>query len=360
MTPAAAKHFSPVLLIGNFLSGHDGRRTYSEDLAARLEAAGAGVLRASKLMFKPARMADMVGAALGARGEYRVAVIDVYSGQAFLWAEAAARAAKMRGRAVVLALHGGRLPEFAERYGERARRLLRLADAVVAPSGYLRDALARWRCDIQVIPNAIELERYPFRLRTRAEARLTWLRSYHAIYNPEMAVEVLARVRAERPEARLTMYGADKDGSLERVRGAARRLGVEAAVTLRGAIPKPQVGEALAEADVFLNTTNVDNMPVSVVEAMACGLCIMSTNPGGVPYLVEDGVDGLLVKPCDADGMARAVLRILSEEGLSARLSAMARRKAERHNWPAVLDEWLELLARVAGGAGGTRHADVG
>jgi glycosyltransferase involved in cell wall biosynthesis len=219
------KHFGPVLFIGNFLSGHDGRRTYSEDLSARLEAAGVAVLRASSWYPKAARMADMAGAALGARGPYRVAVVDVYSGQAFLWAEAAARAAKMRGRAVVLALHGGRLPEFAERRRGRVARLLRLADAVVAPSGYLRDALGGLRGDIEVIPNAIDLRQYPFRLRMRAEARLAWLRSFHEIYNPEMAVEVLGRVRAERPEARLTMYGADKDGSLGRGAGSGAAAG---------------------------------------------------------------------------------------------------------------------------------------
>lgn len=360
MTAAEFKQISPVLLVGNFLSGHDGRRTYSEDLAERLEAAGARVLRASAWTFKPARMADMVGAALGARGGYRVAVIDVYSGQAFLWAEAAARAAKLRGRPLVLALHGGRLPEFAERHGERVGRLLRLADAVVAPSGYLRDALGQWRDEIAVIPNAIDTERYPFRLRTRAEARLVWLRSFHKTYNPVMAVKVLERVRAERPEARLVMYGADKDGSFGRVREAARRLGVEAAVELRGAIPKETVGWALAEGDVFLNTTNIDNMPVSVVEAMACGLCVVSTDAGGVPYLVDDGVDGLLVKPGDADGMARAILRVLNEEGLSARLSAMARQKAERHDWSRVLGDWENLLGRAAGRAGGERYANVG
>lgn len=354
------KHFGPVLFVGNFLSGHDGRRTYSEDLSARLELAGARVLRASSWYLKPARMADMVGAALGARGAYRAAVVDVYSGQAFLWAEAAARAAKLRGRAVVLALHGGRLPEFAERHPERVKRLLRLADAVVAPSGYLRDALGGLRGDIQVIPNAIDLMRYPFRLRTRAGARLAWLRSFHEIYNPEMAVEALARVRAEGVEARLTMYGADKDGSLGRVREAARRLGVAEAVELRRAIPKEAVGAALAEADVFVNTTDIDNMPVSVVEAMACGLCVVSTDAGGVPYLVEDGAEGLLVKPGDADGMARAIVRILREEGLSARLSAKGRRKAERHDWPGVLAEWMKLLETVAGTDGGASHADVG
>lgn len=304
-------------------------------------------------------MADMVGAALGARGAYRLAVVDVYSGRAFLWAEAAAQTAKWRGRPVVLALHGGQLPAFARAHGGRVGRLLRLADAAVAPSGFLRDALGRWRADIQVIPNAIEVQRYPFRLRARVQPQLVWLRSFHENYNPVMAVEVLARVQVERPEALLVMYGADKDGSLERVREAARRLGVEQAVVLRRAIPKEQVGRALAEADVFLNTTNVDNMPVSVVEAMACGLCLVSTDAGGVPYLVEDGVDGLLVKPGDAQGMAQAVLRLLSEEGLSARLSAMARRKAESFDWNSVLDRWLELFARLACEAGETRNAAV-
>ncbi len=352
MTLGGIKHSRPILFVGNFLSGHDGRRTYSEDLAERLESAGVPVLRASKRMWKPARLADMVGAALGTLGAYEAAVVDVYSGQAFLWAEAAARAAKARGRRLVLALHGGQLPDFAERHEARVARLLAMADAVVAPSGYLRDALARWRAGIEVIPNAIELERYPFRLRTKVAPRMAWLRSYHEIYNPEMAVGVLARVRARHPEARLVMYGADKDGSLAQCREAARRLGVDGAAEFRSAIPKEQVGAALTEADVFLNTTNVDNAPVSVVEAMACGLCVVSTGVGGVPYLVEDGVEGLLVKPGDADGMAEAVLRLLEEEGLSARLSAMGRRRAERHGWDAVLPQWLELLGVDAGEGG--------
>lgn len=302
----------------------------------------------------------MVGAALGARGGYRVAVIDVYSGQAFLWAEAAARAAKLRGRPVVLALHGGRLPEFAARNEGRVKRLLRLADAVVAPSGYLRDALGRLRDDIAVIPNAIDAGRYPFRLRARPGARMVWLRSFHEIYNPVMAVEVLQRVRAQWPEARLAMYGADKDGSLAAVRGAARRLGVDGAIEFHGAIRKEQVPQALGDGDIFLNTASIDNMPVSVLEAMACGLCVVSTNAGGVPHLVEDGVDGLLVKPGDASGMAGAVLRALGEEGLSARLSAAARRKAERHDWSRVLGEWESVLERAAERAGGERHANVG
>ncbi|MGQ9918987.1 MAG: glycosyltransferase family 4 protein [Bryobacteraceae bacterium] len=355
------KQILPVLLVGNFLSGHDGRRTYSEDLAARLESAGAPVVRASRLWWKPARMADMVGAALGVRGTYGVALIDVYSGQAFLWAEAAARAARARGKRVVLALHGGRLPEFAARHGARVERLLAAADAVVAPSGYLRDALARWRAGIVVLPNAIELERYPFRLRARVAPRLVWLRSFHQIYRPEMAVEVLERVRRRHGEARLTMYGADKDGSLGRCQEVARRLGVEAAVEFRGAIPKERVGAALAEADVFLNTTEVDNAPVSVLEAMACGLCVVSTAVGGVPYLVEDGVEGLLTRPGDADGMAEVVLRLMEDKALCARLSAAARRRAERHSWKVVLPRWLEVLGSGGSGSrGGTLDANVG
>lgn len=334
----------PVLLVGNFLSGWDGRRTYAEDLAERLAAAGVTVRSSSRIFFRPARLADMVLAALGARGQYRIAVVDVYSGQAFLWADAAARAAQAAGKKLVLALHGGRLPEFAEKHSARVATLLQRADAVVAPSAYLRNALSRFRPDIRLLPNAIDPAAYPFRVRRAAVPKLVWLRSFHEMYDPELAVRVLVELRRTHPAATLAMYGVDKDGSLGRTRAQAERLGVAEAVRFGGVVPKERVGEVLAEADIFLNTTRVDNMPVSVIEAMACGLCVVSTNAGGVPYLVNHGADGLLVKPENAAEMADAVRSILANAELSARLSAGARARAEQFSWHRVLPQWLNLF----------------
>lgn len=348
MNPVVAPQFPPVLLLGNFLSGQDGRRTYAEDLASRLESAGLKVLCSSRIMLQPVRLADMMLTALGARGRYRVAIVDVYSGRAFLWAEAATLAARTAGRRIVLALHGGGLPEFAARHPSRVARLLGAADAVVAPSAYLRNALLAFRPDIRLVPNAIDPSAYPFRERRHALPRLVWLRAFHRIYQPEGAVRVLADLRRTHPDATLTMYGADKDGSLYSTRRLAEELGVADAVRFMGAVPKHRVGEALATADIFLNTARIDNMPVSVIEAMACGLCVVSTNVGGVPHLVKHGVDGLLVSPDRPEEMAEAVRRILADGVLSSQLSLAARERAGQFSWERVLPRWLELLESVA------------
>jgi glycosyltransferase involved in cell wall biosynthesis len=101
------------------------------------------------------------------------------------------------------------------------------------------------------------------------------------------------------------------------------------------------------QGDIFLNTTNVDNTPISVLEAMACGLCVVSTNAGGIPYLLEHERDALLVPPDDAQAMARAVHRILTEPGLAESLSENARRKVEQFDWCAVLPQWERLFSLV-------------
>jgi glycosyltransferase involved in cell wall biosynthesis len=157
---------------------------------------------------------------------------------------------------------------------------------------------------------------------------------------------VLARLATRLPDARLTMIGPDKrDGSLEEVKSLAAATSAETRIVFAGAVPNREVPRWLGAADVFLNTSNVDNTPVSVVEAMAAGLCIVSTNVGGIPYLLEHERDALLVPPGNADAMADAVQRLFDEPGLAARLSRNARRKAEQLDWSVVLPKWDELLA---------------
>jgi glycosyltransferase involved in cell wall biosynthesis len=168
-----------------------------------------------------------------------------------------------------------------------------------------------------------------------------------------MAVRVLAELRRTHPEAVLSMYGVDKDGTLGGVRRLAQQLGVAQAVRFPGVVPKHLVGEALAEADIFLNTARVDNMPISLMEAMACGLCVVSTNVGGVPYVVRDGINGLLVPAGSPTAMTEAVHRLLEDAELSSRLSREARQWAEQFGWERILPCWLELLESIASGRGG-------
>ena len=103
----------------------------------------------------------------------------------------------------------------------------------------------------------------------------------------------------------------------------------------------------LTKADIFINTTNVDNMPISVLEAMASGLCVVSTNVGGIPYLLEDESDALLVPPNDPQAMTAAVCRILTEPGLAEKLSSNARKKAEQFDWSVIMPQWEAILEDV-------------
>jgi len=341
-----------VLLVGNFLSAaRPGSCTVCELLAARLSAAGWPVLTTSDKSARLSRLADMLITVWRRRREYAVAQVDVYSGPSFIWAESVCWLLGRLGKPFVLTLHGGNLPAFGKRWPGRVRRLLGSACVVTTPSRYLQQSLRPYRDDLLLLPNGVDLEHYQFRLRQNPTPSLVWLRAFCEIYNPSLAVRVLAGILKDFPEARLSMIGPDKgDGSLEQVKSEVRRLGLEGRVSLPGFVSKAQVPTGLNSGDVFLNTTNVDNTPVSVIEAMACGLCVVSTNVGGLPYLLDDEQDSLLIQPDDSAAMATAVSRILREPALAGRLSQNARAKAEQFDWSTVLPQWLALLRGIGSG----------
>jgi glycosyltransferase involved in cell wall biosynthesis len=206
-----------------------------------------------------------------------------------------------------------------------------------------------YRTGLRLLPNSMDLNSYTFRLRLKAEPRLIWLRAFHSIYNPGLAPRALAHLRESFPALKLTMIGPDRqDGSLESTMQTAAKLGVSERILWPGSVAKDQVPTWLNGADIFLNTTNVDNTPISILEAMASGLCIVSTNVGGISYLLEHEQDALLVPPDDPEALAEAVRRLLTEPDLAARLSRNARRKAEQFDWATVLPKWKELLTAVS------------
>jgi glycosyltransferase involved in cell wall biosynthesis len=340
-----------VLMIGNFLSGSVGVRCVCEDLAEGLRLRGWRVFTASSAQNRVLRLLKMLAATWCKRAHYAVAQIDVYADLAFVYAEVVAVSLKLLRRPYILTLHGGALSELAQTSPRRVERLLRSAAAVTAPSTHHQEGMRHLRSDIRVVRNGVDLSLYMPHIVSAARPRLVWLRAFHKTYNPVLAVEVVHLLSADFPELQLLMVGPDKgDGTYEETAAAVATHGLEQRVRLLGAVPKAEVPRMLAEGDVFLSTTDVDNAPVTVVEALACGLCVVSTDVGGVPLLLSDGLDGLLVPPRDAAAMAAAVKRILTDASLAARLSANARATALAFDREAVLTTWEELLLSVATG----------
>jgi glycosyltransferase involved in cell wall biosynthesis len=340
------------LIVGNFLSSHGASRGVCEELAPRLRESGWTVLTTSDRRRKLARLADMLSSIWQRRDNYDVAQVDVYSGPAFRWAEAACWLLRRIGKPYVLTLHGGGLPEFAKTERRRVQRLLRHAKAVTVPSQYLLHQMAENREDLTHLPNGLQVAAYAARRpRQTLQPRLIWLRAFHNVYNPTMAVRVIARLKNEFPSIQLTMVGPDKgDFSREGTLAVAEIHDVLPHLRVQDSIPKAQVPDLLSTGDVFLNTTNVDNTPVSVLEAMASGLCVVSTNVGGIPYLLQSGQDGLLVPADDDKAMAAEVRRLLTDGALAKRIQAASLNKVRRFDWGTVLPQWQRILTSAAQG----------
>jgi glycosyltransferase involved in cell wall biosynthesis len=344
---AEPRHGRPVL---GFVGIHAGRRTnqpvsQNEILAELFEQSGYKVRRASAIRLPPLRTLHQIVAIL-TWPTTDLLVVAVFSGRSFWVAELATRLGRLRGNRLVLFLHGGNLPVFGPGHRRWVERVFERADLVLAPSEYLASTFRAWGYDVRVIPNVLAIERYDYSPRDRAAPNLLWMRTFHEHYDPLMAVQVLHRVVQRCPDATLTMGGADH-GLLDATRAEVARLGLEDRVTFAGYMLGERKRQAFADHDVFLNTNVVDNMPVSLLEASASGLVPVATAVGGVPAIIRDGDNGVLVDAHDVESMAAAVIGLIEEPDRFRSMSAAARELALRSSWPEVRRRWEEELALV-------------
>jgi glycosyltransferase involved in cell wall biosynthesis len=199
---------------------------------------------------------------------------------------------------------------------------------------------------MRVIPNVIDLSDYPYHHRSRLQPNLFWMRTFHWMYRPELAVKVLLRLHSQFPAAKLTMAGLDK-GLLPSVKKLAEELKLMDSISFPGFLDKSAKIEFARQHDVYLTTNVVDNVPVSVIEMAAMGLPIVSTNAGGLPDLLTDGVNSLVVQTDDEQAMTEAVIRLLHDQELAAKLSINGRRLAERFSWEKVGPLWDALIGQA-------------
>lgn len=212
----------------------------------------------------------------------------------------------------------------------------------ISPSGFLKYEFEKRNYVVELIPNIIQIEKYTFKKRDKIKPKLLFVRAFSEIYNPKMAIEVLDKVKKTYPNAKLCMIGPDRDGSQKGVQQLTKDLHLENSVEFTGVLSKTEWHKKSKEFDIFINTTNIDNTPVSVIEAMALGMPVVSTNVGGLPYLIENGVDGVLVPKEDTNEMSKAILKIIIEN--NNQLTSNARKKVEAFGWDSVKFKWLDIL----------------
>jgi glycosyltransferase involved in cell wall biosynthesis len=279
-----------------------------------------------------------------------VDLVHVMANSGWAWHVFAAPAiwvASLRGVPVVVNYRGGDAESFFARGFARVRPTLARTSAVIEPSGFLQAVFEKYGVAAAIVPNVVNLEAFHPADKPPAAPHLLITRNLEPIYDIETGLRAFAEVAQWHPDVRITVAGSGPDR--EKLERLAQELGIARSVRFTGALENSDLPALYREASVALNSSLVDNFPISLLEAMASGVPIVTTRVGGIPYLVEEGSTALLVPPRAPSAMATAVLRLLEDRGLASRLRAAGLDAVQRYAWPRVRAELFEVYARVRG-----------
>lgn len=331
-----------ICFIGPMLSDSGYVRTQGEILADLLQKDGYAVYRKSKFPNRVLRLFDTIIFLLFKSSRYDVLIVQVYGGLSFYLEDIASFLAALFKKEIIMTLHGGALPVFFSSRKKWAMRVLGRANWITCPSPFLIHQLNYLNVSFLEIPNIIKLKDYHFLKRNHFSPRILWMRAYHDIYNPHLAIDSFYKLLEKYPEAKLTMAGPDM-GLFDEIRRRCNSVPLKESVTLLGKIGMTEKQLLAANHDIYLNTNRIDNAPVSMLEMAAFGLALVSTNVGGIPYLFQHDDTAIL---CNQDpiSLVTAIDDIIQNSDLAAERSERARNFVLRFDEDAVLMQWKSLI----------------
>lgn len=324
-----------VLLICNYKPGVGGisgqvellqKYLRSEGHTAEIFSTKASVLRRLQLPLKLLRVAR----------EYDVLHIHCCSGWGFLPAVVGVTVGRWLKKRLVLTYHGGGGERFFDKHPRLVHHYLTRTDANIVLSGFLAKIFDKHKLPYTIIPNIIELDDKQYRLRETLNPNFICTRAHEELYNIPCILRAFQKVLTELPEASLTLVG---DGSQhEALAEMAKEMGL-ANVTFTGRVDNTEIYAYLDQSDIFLSSPTVDNMPVSVLEAMNAGLLVISSRVGGVPYMIKNGANGLLFDSNDSDKLAELMLWSVENQTIAKAIIQQGHIEVKKYRWESIKDK---------------------
>lgn len=332
-----------ILYIGNKLNQENSNITTIETLGSHLIDEGFKVTYSSSRINKLFRIIDMLSSVIIHRKKVDYVLIDTYSTHNFFYALSVSQLCRFFKIKYIPILHGGNLPNRLKKNSGFSKHIFNSAHVNVSPSIYLKNIFNEFGYkNVKFIPNSINITEYDYQKKVVDKPKLFWLRSYKKIYNPLMAIHVANGLKKRGFNIELCMVGPDGDGTFLYAQRLARELNLDVNFNMK--MKKKEWIELSNNYNIFINTSNFDNLPVSVIEAMALGFPIVSTNVGGLPFLIDDGNNGMLVAENDVEQMIVKIAEIVQNQELANQLSLNARKKAEQFDWDTVKHKWNNIL----------------
>lgn len=292
------------------------------------------------------------------RGAGRNELVHLMANSGWSWhlfALPAIGVARLRGRPVVVNYRGGEAEAFLARSAGIVGWALRRCSRLVVPSGFLQAVFARHGLAAEIVPNIIDTQR--FRPGAgRSPLHIVVARNLEPIYDNTTAIQAMAAVLRQHPQARLSIAGTGPEEAA--LKALVQQLGLQHAVAFTGRLERDEMASLLRASTIALNPSRIDNMPNSVLEALASGVLVVSTAVGGVPHIVQDGHTALLVPPQDPAAMAAALLRLLADPVLAQRLADNGLREVQRYTWDRVAPLWAAVYEQAL--AAGPGHGGRG
>ncbi|MEP6845606.1 MAG: glycosyltransferase family 4 protein [Panacibacter sp.] len=339
-----------ILILGLFVDASAGKqniRTAEDRIAEMFRKNNIPVITSSYASGRNKRTIDNLYTLITKRKEYDIAIVPLFgTWPAFIWQEIVTRLLKFLNKKILLGIHGGSIPGRIDKGATRFYISLKRATVVFAPSTYFSSYFKEKGFHVRVIENPVDLAVYSFCAKEIIRPRIIWMRAFSDIYNPLMAVRVAKRMTEKYRDFEMVMAG--KDGPLSiAAKNMAKEYGLADKILFPGYISMQQKQQFAATYDIYICTNKIDNTPVSLTEFMRFGLPVVSVNTGGIPYMIKDGENGLLVNAEDDEAMFHKICLLIDNQPLAQSIITKAYDYAQQYDETNVMKKWNNVLAEL-------------
>lgn len=335
-----------VLLIGPIIldknnSGGEGEKLYQQLLAEGYEVHKRSIHRNKFL-----RLFNTLWFILVQHKKYDIAILMLFSGKAFVLEFLSTVMLNMLKKPIVGVIHGGAFHHFYSQFPETTDYVFNRINQLYSPSHFLINYFSARGHHVAYLPNFINLEAFDFKPKPNFELKFVWVRGLHNIYNPQTAIRAIAELSVNHPNIHLTMIGADK-GELHNCQQLVKQLSLDKHVTFAGYIQNHELPNKLHQFDAFLNTTSYESFGVSLIEAAACGLPIISSAVGEIPMIWKHEENILLYKEESLNDLINQMEKLITSSKIREKLINNGNLIARQYQWSDIAPKWFKILSNT-------------